>query len=159
MTYAVIRIRGSPGVRGDIADTLSMLGLTRANHCVLIPAGEPYEGMLRKVKDRVTWGEVSHQTLAPLLKFMSRLEGDARLTDAYVKKHSEYSSISSLAKAIANGKADLRSVEGLKPVLRLHPPRQGYEGVRRPFTLGGATGYRGEAINELLERMIVREGV
>jgi len=44
---------------------------------------------------------------------------------------------------------------GIKP-FRLHPPRKGYGrgGVKRQFTEGGALGYRGEKINELLRRMI-----
>jgi large subunit ribosomal protein L30 len=157
VTYAVVRVRGTAGVRGDIADTLAMLRLHKPNHCVLVPEDPVHVGMLQKVKDRVTWGEVDHQTLAPLIKFMSRLEGNRRLTDYYVKKNSEFTSISSLAKAIAKGEATLMSVPGLKPVLRLHPPLKGYGDVRRPFQLGGAVGYRAEGINELIQRMIVRE--
>ena len=57
------------------------------------------------------------------------------------------------AKKVAAGKARLRDVPGLKPVLRLHPPRRGWEGIKRSFTEGGALGYRGDAINALLRRM------
>ena len=42
----------------------------------------------------------------------------------------------------------------VKPVFRLHPPRKGYEGIKRPYSLGGALGNRGDDINELLNRMI-----
>ncbi|MCK5561102.1 MAG: 50S ribosomal protein L30, partial [Thermoplasmata archaeon] len=41
-----------------------------------------------------------------------------------------------------------------KPIIRLHPPRKGYEGIKRAYTVGGALGYRGKKINELLARMI-----
>ena len=34
---AIILVRGLVGVRQDVKDTLSMLGLTRKNHCVVIP--------------------------------------------------------------------------------------------------------------------------
>lgn len=39
---------------------------------------------------------------------------------------------------------------------RLHPPRGGYErkGIKVPFSLGGALGYRGAAINNLITRML-----
>jgi large subunit ribosomal protein L30 len=42
----------------------------------------------------------------------------------------------------------------VKPVLRLHPPIKGYEGVKRSFSEGGALGYRGKEIEKLIQRMI-----
>ena len=50
-------------------------------------------------------------------------------------------------------KTKLKTV-GIKPIFRLHPPRKGYEGIKRPFTMKGALGNRGDKINNLLERMI-----
>ncbi len=43
-----------------------------------------------------------------------------------------------------------------KLIFRLNPPRGGFErkGIKTPFTLGGALGFRGEKINELIKRMI-----
>lgn len=43
-----------------------------------------------------------------------------------------------------------------KKVIRLHPPRGGFErkGIKVPFKLGGAGGYRGAEINKLLKRML-----
>ena len=50
----------------------------------------------------------------------------------------------------------MKSVEGLKPVLRLHPPRgsKGWGGIKRPYTTGGALGFRGSEIGELVSRMV-----
>jgi large subunit ribosomal protein L30 len=47
-------------------------------------------------------------------------------------------------------------VNGLKPVLRLHPPRgsKGWGGIKRSYTVGGALGFRGEAIRDLVSRMM-----
>ncbi|MBD3354645.1 50S ribosomal protein L30 [Candidatus Woesearchaeota archaeon] len=41
-------------------------------------------------------------------------------------------------------------------IFRLHPPRKGFErkGIKLPFKVGGALGYRGEKINELIKKMI-----
>lgn len=38
----------------------------------------------------------------------------------------------------------------------LHPPRGGFErkGIKAPFTTGGVLGYRGDAINELIKKML-----
>ncbi|MBW2970579.1 hypothetical protein KY320_00300, partial [Candidatus Woesearchaeota archaeon] len=44
----------------------------------------------------------------------------------------------------------------LKPYFRLSPPRGGFErkGVKNSFKSGGAAGYRGSKMNELIKRMI-----
>lgn len=36
----------------------------------------------------------------------------------------------------------------------LHPPRGGMRSIKRPFNAGGDLGKRGEAINELITRML-----
>ena len=43
-----------------------------------------------------------------------------------------------------------------KKVINLHPPRGGFErkGIKIPFKVGGALGYRGEKINDLIKRML-----
>ena len=45
------------------------------------------------------------------------------------------------------------TIPGLKPVLRLHPPRKGYKTTKRTFPQGGALGYYGQEINTLLYKM------
>jgi len=156
MTFLVIRVRSDRGVKPKIRDTMSMLNLTRVNHAVLIPDTPAYAGMLQKAKDYVTWGEIEADTIASLLKERGRMTGDKPVTDAVIKAGSEYSTIKALAKAIAAGDAKMNDVEGLKLVFRLHPPRgtKGWGGIKRSFSIGGALGFRGEAITELVERMI-----
>ncbi|MBW2996086.1 uL30 family ribosomal protein [Candidatus Woesearchaeota archaeon] len=43
-----------------------------------------------------------------------------------------------------------------KKFFRLHPPRKGFErkGIKLPFKVGGALGYRGNKINDLIKKMI-----
>ena len=65
--YAVIRLRSSIKAKGKVEDTLKLLRLNRKMHCVLIDANDSYKGMLQKVKDLVTWGEVDEQTLKMLV--------------------------------------------------------------------------------------------
>jgi large subunit ribosomal protein L30 len=154
MTYAVIRVRGSVNVKSDIKDTLKMLRLNRVNHCVLLPKTESYSGMLQKVKDYVTWGEIMPQTLAKMIIHRGQLIGDKKISDKYIKANTKYKSIISFAKAISQGEIKYHELKDIKPVIRLHPPRKGYKGVKRNYKLGGALGYRGEDINKLIERMI-----
>ena len=54
------------------------------------------------------------------------------------------------------GKIELKNVPGLKPFFRLNPPVKGFDrkGIKVPFSLGGALGYRKEKINDLIKRMV-----
>jgi large subunit ribosomal protein L30 len=154
MAYAVVRVRGSINVRKSIKDTLTMLRLNRVNHCVIIPDSREFRGMLKKVKDYVTWGEVDEDSLNIMLKERGKLIGDLPITDKYIKTNSKYKSISNFSSDIVEGKVKFSDLKNIKPVIRLHPPRKGYKGVKRPFSLGGALGYRGSKINDLLRRMV-----
>lgn len=154
MAYAVIRIRGHAGVNKDIEDTMQMLHLTRINHCVVLPQTDIIRGMLYKMKDYVTWGEVSAETLARMIKFKGALAGGGLVDDAYIKERSKFTSIISLAKAVVKDEFQYAKLEGAKPLFRLAPPRKGYEGNKKSFRDGGALGYRGDKINDLIARML-----
>ena len=154
--YAVIRVRGHAKIRTTTVDTMKMMRLTRTNHCVILRDNETSKGMLQNVKDYVTWGEVSHETIARLLHQKGEIVGGDRLTDAYVKENSKYSSILALAKAMEKGEADMGDVKGLKQLVRLPPPRKGYEGAKRSWNDGGALGYRGADIEKLIDRMLAK---
>lgn len=157
MAYAVVRLRGKHDLRDEVSDTLRMLHLTRQNHCVIVPEDPTTKGMLRVVKDHVTWGEVDAEVLAKLLLRRGRAVGDKPIDDAFVKAHSAFKSIWDLSQAVAKGEASLRDVKELRPVLRLHPPVKGLRGIKRGYHDGGDLGYRGSAINELLVRMLFEE--
>jgi len=151
---AVIRVRGHAKIRHQAVDTMDMMKLTRVNHCVVLPQNDTTKGMLQAAKDYVTWGEVGQESVAKLLFQKGEVSGGGRLTDAYVKDNSKFSSILSLAKAIEKGEARLTDVKGLKPVLRLPPPIHGYESTKKTVADGGAIGYRGPAIEKLIDRML-----
>jgi large subunit ribosomal protein L30 len=71
-----------------------------------------------------------------------------------VKSNTEFASVSEMAKAMISSDYRMKDVEGAKAVFRLHPPEKGYEGIKRSYRSGGALGYRGSAINELIARML-----
>ena len=80
--------------------------------------------------------------------------GDKELTDEYAQKVG-YKSLDDLAEAVYKAEAEYKSLQHVKPVFRLHPPAKGYKGkVKKGYRMGGASGYRGEAINDLIKRMI-----
>ena len=150
---AVVRVRGSVKVQREIIDTLKMLRLTRVNHATIIDDNTTYKGMLKKIKDYATWGEIDSQTIAMLLRKRGELLGHKSLTDDYIKQHTEFASIDEFAKAVADSKTNLKNLQDLKLVFRLKPPKRGYEGIKRSFKEGGALGYRGKEISNLLKRM------
>ena len=122
---------------------------------MLLPKTPSYDGMLQKVKDYVTWGEVGEDTITSLITERGRMTGDRPVTDSEVKEFSSHKSILDLSKAIASEQATTRDVEGMKPVFRLHPPRgsKGWGGIKRAYSVGGALGFRGESIGNLASRM------
>jgi len=151
--YGIVQVRGVVNTRRDIKDTLKMLRLHHINHCVFVPDTPENLGMIRKVKDYVAYGEVDEGTVTTLLETRGKVTGDVPLTDDYVREHSTYASIAEFAKALASGNARLSDMPGMKPVLRLHPPRKGYKTIKRTFPQGGALGYYGAEINALLYKM------
>jgi large subunit ribosomal protein L30 len=151
---AVIRVRGLADSSQEVRKTLGMLHLTRNCHATVIDDRKSYIGMLRKAQHLVTWGEISKENITLLLKEKGRLVGNKKLTDEYVQKIG-YKSLDDLAEALHQVKVEYKNLQDIKPVFRLHPPSKGYKGkVKKSYTVGGVTGYRGEAINDLVKRMV-----
>ena len=149
-----VRIRGISDISQETKDTLMMLRLTRNCHATLLDSRPAYNGMLLKSKNCITWGEASKETIAELLKKRGRLAGDNKLTDEYAKELG-YESLDGLAEALFNVDVEFSSLPGVKPLFRLRPPSKGFKGkVKKSFAAGGEAGYRGEAINDLLKRML-----
>ena len=56
--YFAVRIRGSPGMKHKILDTLKMLRMHKVNHGVLIWGTKSLKGMLVKCRNYITYGEI-----------------------------------------------------------------------------------------------------
>jgi len=151
--FALIRVRGRVNVKRPVKDTLAMLRLHKVNHLVIIDESPSYNGMIQRVKDYITWGEINAETLAKLIERRGRLSGNRRVTEEYVQEKLGMT-IKEFAEKVIGGKMTLSDLPGLKPVFRMHPPRGGFKNKKRSFKEGGSLGYRGEAINELIERML-----
>lgn len=150
----VVRVRGVSDISQEIKDTLSMLRLTRNCHATLIDDRPAYTGMLHKVQNCVTWGEISKENVVLLLKKRGRLVGDRKVTDEYAQELG-YKSLDDLAEAMYKVEVEYKSLPKVKPVFRLHPPKKGFKGkVKRSYTAGGVTGYRKDTINNLIKRMM-----
>ena len=140
---AIIRVRGEVKTKGNIEDTMLMLNLKTVNNCVVIPENETYIGMLHKIKDHVTYGTITKETFKKMLAKWGR-SGQKRL---------QLKDVDKIVDEIFAGKKKLRDYD-INPTFRLHPPKRGYEGIKRQYQENGTLGNRGDKINDLLERMI-----
>lgn len=152
MAFAVLRVRSSRKKQKKMEDTLKMLRLNRINHCTVIPETAAYEGMLNKVKDMITWGEVDGDTLVHLLEHRSDLGPET--IEKKIKDQTSYKNIDEFAEAVSSDDVNIDEVNGLENIFRMHPPEGGYEGIKKPYRTGGTLGYRGQDINSLLEKML-----
>jgi large subunit ribosomal protein L30 len=115
---AVISVRGVVNAKGEMIDTLKMLKLHRKNVLAVFNKTDATLGMIKKVKDYVTYGEID---------------------DAFDKML-----------------AEKRPDDYAKGFFRLSPPKGGFErkGIKKAFTIGGALGYRGDKMKDLIKRMM-----
>ena len=144
---AVIRIRGTVGIRKSVKDTFKMLRLEKKNTCIVISETPQYLGMIKKVKDFVTWGNISEETLNELVKKRARTKDNGRLTEDFLKKNKT----ENMTKKILEGK--IKEVD-IKPYFRLSPPSKGFKGSIKQHYPKGVLGNRKEEINQLLKRMM-----
>ena len=151
----IIRIRGKNHVQKKVADTLKMLRLYKVNGCVVVPNNPVYLGMIKKVKDYITWGEIEKETFESLFVKRGKIVGDKPLTEEYLKDKLKLG-VKEFVEAYFAGKKELKDIPGFKTFFRLCPPSKGYErkGIKKQFSMGGALGYRKDKINDLVKRML-----
>ena len=149
-----IRIRGTVSASKEARETLRMLHLSRNNHAVLIDDRPSFLGMIKTVRDYVTYGELSKESVTSLIKEKGRLAGNKKLTDEYAQKVG-HKSLEELTTAVSECRVEYWRLRDIQPVFRLHPPTKGFKGkIKKGYGAGGELGYRGENINQLLSRML-----
>ena len=139
---AVVRVRGISGVRHDMRKTLRMLRLFRRNNCVVLENTPSNLGMIMKVKDFVTFGEIDDKTYQELVdKRGSDFKGREESSKGVIKYKNNFVKVGS---------------RKIKPYFRLSPPRGGFErkGTKVSFKNGGVLGYREAKMADLIKKMI-----
>lgn len=151
---AIVQVRGEVNLSGDVLDTLRMLNLGRVNHCTLVPETPAYDGMVRKVSEVVAFGSPSEDAVADLIRSRGEpFEGSVAIDDEWVAAETDYDDVEGLASALVAEETTL-SEQGLAPVLRLHPPRGGHDGIKNTRQNGGVLGrHEPEEIDALLHVM------
>jgi len=138
---AAIRVRGLIQVNSKIENTLRMLRLYKNNYCTVVPNTPNYIGMLKKTKDYITWGEIDDETFKLLVNKRAEVFNGSEKDSKNKIKYNDYV-------LVENKK--------IKKYFRLSPPRKGFErkGLKHSYQNGGALGYRGKDINDLIKRML-----
>ena len=153
MKIIAIRIRGKVDVPPDVKKTLDLLKLRRKNTAVILDDDPSIKGMLKKVENWITWGEIDAETLSLLLEKRGRLIGDRKIAPKYLQKLG-FNSFKDLANAILNNKIDIKNLPEFKPFFRLHPPKGGFKkSIKKTIGSNGELGYRGKEINRLIKKM------
>jgi large subunit ribosomal protein L30 len=127
---AVVRVRGKINLDSNLKRTFEQLNLHNKNWCVVVKDTPTNKGMIKKVKDYITYGEISSEVFDELLKNRGEISNNEKSITFNKKKYKRY--------------------------FRLSPPKKGYgrKGIKVSFQSGGALGYRKNKINDLLKRMI-----
>lgn len=121
---ALVRIRGVIRINKEVADTLDMLKLHKKNFCSVQRATPSIIGMVKKVKDYITWGEIDDLTLKQLIE----------------------------KRGVINPKDRKRTKPFFR--LNPPKKGYGRKGIKKTFVQRGALGYRGQKINDLILRML-----
>jgi len=150
---AVIRIQGKTEVRRETEDTLKMLRLNDVHNCVILPDNPDYKGMVEKVRNFITYGEIDKESLSKMIQKRLRTRGNERIDEKTLKEITNFESFEKFTNALLEGKVKLKDFEKVNPVFRLTPPSKGFKSIKDYYPKGDL-GYRGKEINELIERMI-----
>ena len=142
MIIAVVRIKGQVGLKKPIVKTLNRLRLRRKYACVVFAKpNKIQEGMIKKVKDFVAFGEINKETFEKLIEARGQLINkkkkiDVKKTIEELEKGKKYEDVN------------------LKPFFRLHPPRGGIDSKKHFGVQKGVLGNHKDKISKLIERML-----
>lgn len=141
---ALVRIRGLSHISRDIKDTLDKLHLFRKNYCSIWDPKPEILGMASKVKDYATYGFIDEGMFKLLVEKRGELYKQLETDSAEKIKKNKHS------------KFFVYQNKKYKKFFRLSPPMRGFgrKGIKKSFKEGGSLGYRGEAMNGLIKRMV-----
>lgn len=152
----VYRVRGTVSVRDTIKDTMRVLNLQYSHRATLLPNTKQSQGFLNKVKDFITFGSPSKETVKLLLEKRARTLGDKLLTNEYVAKNTKYKTLDELADALVKGEIFYKDLPMIKNYFKLPPAKGGFgrKGVKKSYNIGGALGDRGVEIDKFIEKVV-----
>lgn len=137
---AIIRISGMVNVPQKTEETLSRLRLRRKYCLVLINPTPENLKLLKKIRNYVSYGEVSNDLIVKLIKARGKpIKAGTKIEAEKI--------------VLQLDKKDLQEL-GLKPFFRLHPPRGGIDAKQHYGTTKNAVLGNNKKISDLIGRML-----
>ena len=137
---AIIKLRSAINADAKATGVLNRLRMRKKLTLAVFKNTPEILAQMTVVKDYTTYGEIDAALFEEIMKKRGK-EYKGPVEDS--KKKIKYPFIAYQGKK-------------LRPFFALHPPIGGFErgGIKKPFQLHGALGYRGEKIKELIARML-----
>ena len=125
---AIVRIRGRVGINKDVDETLKRLRLRKRYNLVFVREDDKVRlGMIKKVKDYIMYGRINDELVEKIVELRGELKDKNKKTK--------------------------KTLENIKPWIRLHPPRGGFKKSTKIPYPKGVLGENKE-INKYLEKML-----
>ncbi len=169
MVYLVVRMKGTVNVPRWANLTLDNLHLTKKFRATIIPENEQSLGMLRKIKELVSWTSVDNDFIKEFIEKKGRISSSRLVTttnaenvernnnnnDSIITENkSQNVDLSKIASTISQNELYLSKISGIKPWFALNPPKGGFrKKSKRSYSQNGILGENKELIS-LVKRMM-----
>jgi len=173
MVYLVVRMKGTVNVPYWARITLESLHLNKRFRATLIPENAQTLGMLRKIKEFVSWSNVDDIFVREFIEKRGRLSaaklltatnsvtatssdnGDGPINNTNTEnKESQSIDLSKIVSTISQNELYLSKISGIKPWFALNPPKGGFKRKsKRSYSQNGILGENKELIS-IVKRMM-----
>jgi large subunit ribosomal protein L30 len=166
MVYLVVRMKGTVNIPRWADLTLENLHLNKKFRATLIPENKETLGMLRKIKEIVSWTTVDENFMKEFIEKKGRISSSKLLSDQSQTQFNEDVSIDAKKKdspkvdldnviyTLKSNQTYLSKISGIKPWFALNPPKGGFKKKsKHSATQDGILGENKELIS-LVKRMM-----
>ncbi|MEJ7640747.1 MAG: uL30 family ribosomal protein [Candidatus Nitrosocosmicus sp.] len=177
MVYLVVRMKGTVNVPYWARITLESLSLNKRFRATIIPENEQTLGMLRKIKEYVSWTSVDTEFIREFIEKRGRSSASKLLSAAAApdtappppppensngqinnnnteNKDSQVADLSKIVSIISQNELYLSKISGIKPWFALNPPKGGFKRKsKRSYSQAGILGENKELLS-IVKRMM-----
>ncbi len=150
-------MKGTVNVPNWAKLTLENLHLNKKFRATLVPENEQTLGMLRKIKDIVSWTSVDEVFIKEFMEKKGRTSGTkliSRLSDDEKLNSMKKFDLNNAVSVISKNEDYLSKISGIKPWFALNPPKGGFKKKSKlQYTQNGILGENQELVN-LVKRMM-----
>ncbi len=152
LAYLVLRIKGLVNIPYWGITTLTNLNLNKKFNATLVPENSQTLGMLRKVKDSISWYKADKEIIKDLLEQKGKKNGKKSITESDLPE--KFATFDAIAEALSSDEIKLSEIESIKPWFTLNPPKGGFKRkTKKQFSQGGILGENSELIG-IVRRML-----